>query len=41
MADQIADGMRFSRARWALHKHPSMFLELLSNPDCSGFRGFA
>src|SRR5260370_28051569 len=39
MADKIADGVSFSRARRALHQNPSMFLELLGNSDLLGIGG--
>ena len=41
MANQIADGVRLSRAWRALNQHAAVFLELFGNPDLFGIRGFA
>jgi len=39
MADKIADGMRFSSARRALHQNASMLLELLRYSNLFGIGG--
>ena len=40
MPNQISDGVRFSRARRALHQHATVFLELPGNSNLFGVRGF-
>ena len=39
--DKISDGVRFSRARRALHQDASMLLKLLGNSDLLRICGFA
>ncbi len=41
MADQISDGVRFSRARRALNQDAAVFLELPGNANLLGVSGLA